>query len=192
MSSDNGAQKIFGPSVIDSYRLLLAYQFGGALLLVVGIVIALLLSYVISKYYPPFHLLVMFCGMLGAFFSGLTRLSKIDDAIAGLDLNSIGFLGARYLVVYSFVPPLVGAIAAVVIYMAFAGDFLQGGLFPKFGCKVDGGCKYLYEIIYDYTPVDPKDYAKAIVWAFIAGFSERLVPNVLNQIAKQKMTSSAD
>jgi hypothetical protein len=35
-------------------------------------------------------------------------------------------------------------------------------------------------------PKDAAANAKAIVWGFIAGFSERFVPNILNRLATDK------
>jgi hypothetical protein len=180
-----GDQDLIKPEVLDAYKRMLGYQFGGTVLLVASMAVALLLSYAIAKYQPPLLLLVMLGGMLGAFFSALTRLYKIEDLPIALISPAVTHLGGRYLFIYSFVPPVVGAIAAVVLYVAFAGDLLQGGLFPKIACKVTDGCGEFKDIVNNYAPDEPKDYAKALIWAFIAGFSERLVPDTLQAFAKK-------
>ena len=174
------------PEILEAYKRMLGYQLGGTVVLVLIMTLALLISYAIAKYQPPLLLLVMFAGMLGAFFSALIRLYRIEDLSIALISPTISRLGSRYLFMYSFVPPIVGAIGAIVIYIAFAGDLLQGGLFPKIVCKVPDGCGELAEIVNNYGPAEAKDYAKALIWAFIAGFSERLVPDTLQTFARQE------
>ena len=41
-----------------------------------------------------------------------------------------------------------------------------------------------------YWPSSPEDYGKALVWSFIAGFSERLVPDVLQRVAAKDRLGS--
>jgi hypothetical protein len=173
------------PEILEVYKQMLSYQLGGTVVLVLLMSLALLTSYAVAKYQPPLLLLVMFAGMLGAFFSALIRLYKIEELSIALISPTISRLGGRYLFMYSFVPPIVGAIGAIVVYIAFAGDLLQGGLFPKIVCKVPGRCGELAEIVNNYGPEEAKDYAKALMWAFIAGFSERLVPDTLQTFARQ-------
>jgi hypothetical protein len=89
-------------------------------------------------------------------------------------------------------PPVIGAIAAVVLYMIFAGHLVQGDLFPKIDCqdksKCTGGLGSL--LIAFFGPVEPPDFAKVVVWSFIAGFSERLVPNMLDALSKTTLPRS--
>ena len=41
-------------------------------------------------------------------------------------------------------------------------------------------------MMHSYLPIKPEDFGKALVWSFIAGFSERLVPDLLQSlVAKQ-------
>ena len=181
-------QKIIGavdPKLLKTYKIMLGYQFGGALMLVVFLVAAMLIAYKFKdSYQPPLLLLVLLAGMLGAFFSALTRLYKIEQLADAVISPTVSELGAFYLLIFSLVAPLVGAIAAVVIYISFAGEFLQGGLFPTIRCK--GECGSFVDVVANYIPNEPKDYAKALVWGFIAGFSERLVPDTLQTFATQR------
>ncbi len=172
-------------ALLRTYKFMLIYQFGGALLLGGGMLASLLLAYLFKgSFQPPLLLLVVLVGMLGAFFSALTRLYRIEQLADAVISPTVSQLGAFYLLVFSLIAPVVGGIAALVLYVSFAGEFLQGGLFPSIKCK--GECGSFVDVIANYVPNEPKDYAKALVWGFIAGFSERLVPDTLQTFATQR------
>ena len=175
--------------IIAAYKQMLKYQFVGTGILVAAIVIILLTSYSTKKFGVPLLLLIMLAGMLGAFFSALTRLYNVDQAGVVLFTSTVQDLGGGpYLFMYSFVPPIVGAIAAVVLYMIFVADYLHTDLFPAIGCLKDKPCQSIQELMDNYWPKEPQDYGKAMVWAFIAGFSERLVPDILTSLASKAET----
>jgi hypothetical protein len=111
----------------------------GAVGLIVVLAAILLASFATtSTWTPPLLILVSATGMLGAFFSSLTRLYDIDQLSVALITPTISQLGGRYLAMYSLMPPIIGAIAAVVIYVVFlAGMVGGGGLLPQMGC-IDG------------------------------------------------------
>lgn len=171
---------------VEAYKRLLIYQFGGALLFVIVLCVALWFSFHIAQSKPPLLILIMLCGMLGAFFSALTRLYSIHDLHHPIVPPLVTKLGIGHLWIYALVPPVVGSIAAVVIYLAFAGDVLQGVIFPKIACKDKAQCGDLYGLVHNFVPSEPVDYAKALIWAFIAGFSERLVPDTLHMLASKQ------
>jgi hypothetical protein len=64
----------------------------------------------------------------------------------------------------------VGAVFALILSLMFMGDLVAGTMFPNWDP--------FYRIIYS-----PPAFAKLLVWSFIAGFIERLVPNVLHNLA---------
>jgi hypothetical protein len=83
----------------------------------VGLASPLVFSYVTAKgnvWQPPILLIVALAGILGAFFSALTRLHRVDHLPQALMSDTVLGLSGLHLVVYSIVPPVVGAIAAVV------------------------------------------------------------------------------
>jgi hypothetical protein len=90
------------------------------------------------------------------------------------------------------IPPLVGIIASVVLYLIFAAGLVTGDLFPKFHLS-EGNLKSddFQNFISNWQPVLATDYAKAIGWGFIAGFSERFVPDILDRIGAMKKKESA-
>lgn len=185
-NASDEAAKQDGQAIADTrlralvaYKRMLTFQFSGTAILVILVTIALWGSYSFGKVTPPLLVLIMLGGMLGAFFSALTRLYNVDVAGISLITPTIRDLGGRYLLVYSFVPPVIGAIAAVVLYLVFVGGLLDGGLFPEISCASGKSCLSLADLMNNYWPSQPEDYGKALVWAFAAGFSERLVPDVL-------------
>jgi hypothetical protein len=72
-------------------------------------------------------------------------------------------------------------IGAVMVYLLFAAGLLKGDLFPEFHCAV-GQCADVHGFISNWSPIGAAANAKAIVWGFIAGFSERFVPDILNRM----------
>lgn len=87
-------------------------------------------------------------------------------------------------IIQIYVTPIVAGVFGVVLYSLFLTDMLSGALFPNF----EGLDEEYNTIVEFFSRVGPKeqiDAAKAIVWAFIAGFSERFVPNILDKLAQE-------
>jgi hypothetical protein len=182
--------------IIKVYKQMLTSLFLGTLLtLVVGFVLfyPFLRDYFVlhnttNPSDVPLVATVMLTGALGAFFSALTRLYSFDALPRvvkdpKLDLPSVQLL------MYSLIPAVVGAIAALILYLAFAGDLISGELFPKISCREivkDGlkGCVTFGSLLSTDAPPDAENFAKVLVWSFIAGFAERLVPNTLDSLSK--------
>mgnify|MGYP001627905873 CR=1 FL=1 len=72
-----------------------------------------------------------------------------------------------------------GAIFGCILVLMFLGGFIAGDLFPAL---TQSGLGFR-DIFFGMTHVS--NVAKLIVWAFVAGFSERLIPNLLNKLAAQ-------
>jgi hypothetical protein len=181
------------PELLAAYKRMLTYQFTGTVLLVLVLAFGLLTSYVLAKWQPPILVLIALAGMLGAFFSALTRLYNVDQMSVALISPTVSKLSGWHLLMYSFVPPVVGTIASVVLYVGFISGLVAGGLFPEMACKNEAqSCSQLVQVLNEYGPADAKDYGRALIWSFIAGFSERLVPDALQSlVAKAQKEENA-
>jgi hypothetical protein len=186
--------------VLAIYKQMLLSLFIATLIVSAVLVILLFpfyLSYVRNEKVndPSLLTVVQLAGALGAFFSALIRLYNFQDLPRALIARELEGLPRLHLLVYSLVPAVVGAIAATVIHMLFASGLLQGDLFPTFKCgKGENLCTTFGSLIGDWGPLQAKDYAKDIVWGFIAGFAERLVPDTLQNLSRsaQKEQSTAE
>jgi hypothetical protein len=171
-----------------------------ATLIVIAVLVTLLFPFFIAYIKgqkvddPSLLTVVQLAGALGAFFSALIRLYNFQDLPKALVARELEGLPRLHLLIYSLVPAVVGAIAATVIHMLFASGILQGDLFPKFMCQLgDGKCISFGSLIGSWGPASAPEYAKDIVWGFIAGFAERLVPDTLQNLSRssQKEESNA-
>jgi hypothetical protein len=134
----------------------------------------------------PILVFVALFGAMGAFFSALMRLYRLEGMSRALTSEDLRRLRSPYLVLYSLIPPLTGVIAALVLYLAIAAGLIAGAAFQTFACiapreACDGFAGFL-----SYAPATAQDYAKAIVWGFVAGFAERFVPDALRRMSRRE------
>jgi hypothetical protein len=140
-----------------------------------------------DQFVPSEAIFVVLCaGLVGGFISVQQRLqqpTEVDPLYKWLELDASGES--------LLISPVIGMIFAMVLYAIFVGGFLKGDLFPTFldcvtkgvstvpiDCQKDG----LASLTYAATPDIPASWAKLTVWAFAAGFLERLVPDILTRI----------
>jgi len=67
---------------------------------------------------------------------------------------------------------LVGAVFGGLALLLFVGGFVQGSLFPGFGSPIR----------WTALNLNLDEWAKLLVWCFLAGFSERMVPDFLSNL----------
>jgi hypothetical protein len=140
--------------------------------------------------------LIMFTGALGALTSNLQRVQTAD-----LQGNSdLSMLTLERSSSVAFTSAVLGVVFSVLLYLLFAGGLLQGALFPDVASLTPTPPTKNAPLTPEAAknaPLTPEatknaplttDYAKLLVWSFIAGFAERLVPNRLEQLAKESET----
>jgi hypothetical protein len=103
-------------------------------------------------------------GLLGALFS---RLSVFQASYKDLSYERVvsEFLGSLI-----FIRLLFGMIGSIVLYYAVYGKLIGGELFPD-----------ATKLRFDPATLPGPDLAKLVVWSFIGGFSERLIPEFIQR-----------
>jgi hypothetical protein len=122
-------------------------------------------------------------GMLGALFS---RFVSLQTSYVGVPIHDADvFYRYENIILRIFL----GTLAAVIIYFFVSSGILAGEIVPnvsKLGFQtVQSGDSSLLNVIGDddavtHAIVPTKDFALLVIWAFIAGFSEKLVPDLLS------------
>jgi hypothetical protein len=91
-----------------------------------------------------------------------------------------------WITAYIFWKSAVSVVFAFLLYLMAIGGLIGGDLFPQFiETPLGQGAPWNMEAF--VTKVDPKTYkdiAKIIVWSFVAGYSEKFVPNLIGKLLK--------
>ena len=127
-------------------------------------------------------LMVLFAGAMGGLMSMLQRYNNLVRE--GDPINRI----IRQSWHQIFVPAINGALFAALLYMIFIGGLIKGDFFPEI-TKLTGtlsGSQGVTALLTENGPASGNDYAKLIIWAFIAGFAERFVPDTLTKFIPKK------
>jgi hypothetical protein len=121
------------------------------------------------------------CGIIGGFVSIQQRLNKIGNE----ELTLLSESWTSILLI-----PIYGGIFSLILYILFLSSLIQSSLFPEFyipafstpQVTVNDIQKFLTEC---YPKTGP-DLAKLIFWSFVAGFSERYVPQIIQTLTSKK------
>jgi len=120
------------------------------------------------------------CGIIGGFVSIQQRLWKIED-------EELALLSESWATI--MVIPIYGGIFALVLYMLFLSGLLEGNLFPDFGIPEFNNpptTENLRDLFTKAYPKTASDFAKFAVWSFVAGFSERFVPQIIGKMTSKQ------
>lgn len=103
-------------------------------------------------------------GLLGALFS---RLIYMQSNYARLEYDDLlNIFQSKALAIRM----LVGLIGAIIVFYAILGNLLSGDLFPD-----------LSDLKLEAMKAPDSSFAKLVIWCFLGGFSERLVPDFLSR-----------
>jgi hypothetical protein len=124
------------------------------------------------------------CGALGGYMSARQRLESVS--VEGNQIANLFEIDRRYLAVTTAI--FAGAVFGLVFYAILVGGLVTGLLFPKFEpvsvepCPLKQPLGWIVDLAVGIAPESAVDYAKTFVWAFIAGFAERMVPDILGTL----------
>ena len=119
--------------------------------------------------------LVFECGIVGGFVSIQQRLKHISST----ELRLLTQSWATVLVV-----PIYGGTFALVFYALTLAGLIEGHLFPSYHIAAFPEPPTTDDILHFLSrtyPAQGEDVAKLIFWSFAAGFSERLVPQIIHR-----------
>lgn len=188
----NGDARVEPPKLdqgtLDAHRLLVIWLFISTLSIGLGFLGLVLYFDATGRGGVTIMLAVIVAGAGGGFVSNLRRLYRFQDVFPQRAYGQLFREMNFYVVAYSLVPAVVGMIGAVMVYLMFAAGILKGDLFPEFHCA-EGLCSDFQGFVASWSPKDAAANAKAIVWGFIAGFSERFVPDILNRLGSENAKS---
>ena len=150
--------------------------FTAIILVMLTILVYLLLSSEAEKQKPFLAVLVYICGLLGGFVSIQQRLPKIStEEIKALSTSWVSIT----------LIPINGGIFSLVLMFMFIGNIIQGSLFPEYPDIEIKTISDFYYWVKNGHPVSGEDVSKLLFWSFIAGFSERFVPQVIMKATNQ-------
>ncbi|MBN0989386.1 hypothetical protein [Amphritea pacifica] len=130
--------------------------------------------------------LVFVTGLLGGFVSIQQRLPSIA-------LDELKVLAGSWISITLI--PINGGIFAIVLMLMFVGHIVQGALFPAYpapGDFVINDAESFNRWITGAYPVDGVEVAKLLFWSFVAGFSERLVPQIIRRTSDELMAEKRE
>lgn len=145
-----------------------------AALLIIGIIFG------ITYYYDQRLMLTwlaLLCGVIGGFVSIQQRLKNVSDQ----ELELLTMSWFQILLI-----PIFGGVFALVLYVIFLSGIVSGHLFPEFHFpkKPESGLSnsFILDILKNTYPKSGEALAKFLFWSFVAGFSERFVPQIISKV----------
>lgn len=160
------------------------------LALIAASALLVILFYVVSAQMGTM-IFALLIGGIGSCISFFLRMPKLKDTELGLIVSSWWA---------QVVPALVGTIMGGFIYIVFFAGILTGdsgnglftsNLFPLFTePELNEGETLTMKMALTIRPVSVQDLGKLLVWCFLAGYSERLVPNILQGLEDRGVSPS--
>lgn len=123
---------------------------------------------------------VFICGIIGGFVSIQQRVKDIKDE----ELELLCGSWFQILLV-----PIFGAVFSLILYCIFLAGLLNSDIFPAFYIpSPPSGVPdndFIVSVLQKTYPLTGRDLAKLIFWSFAAGFTERLVPQIVSNFTSK-------
>jgi len=115
--------------------------------------------------------LVFLIGNIGGYVSVHRGLGELkDDDVIGMASNWWTLV----------VPPFVGGILAMAMYLLFLSNIIGGDVFPTF--EADAGAPKTFRSLMAQHATTMPAYAKLLFWSFVAGFNQKYVVDIINSV----------
>ncbi len=125
------------------------------------------------------------CGIIGGFVSIQQRIKTVSD-------EELVLLTRSWFQILLI--PIFGGVFALLLYCIFLSGMISGNLFPLFYIPepVNGipDTAFMIDIFTKTYPLTGQDLAKFLFWSFVAGFSERFVPQIINNVVSSTSESN--
>ena len=122
--------------------------------------------------------LIPFVGMAGAFGASFSMMISLRQRLADSSFDDLK-LNRSILMVLARV--LIGTGAGFLLFFFVKSGLLGGEAFPVLGTEIGENA---------LKSMSAADFAKLFIWSFIAGFSEKLIPNLLAKTEGQNIEST--
>lgn len=143
------------------------------------VIVALVMALVMFRDNISLIFLIFMTGYAGGIISTYLRVKDVPAGTTQLDNPTAN----RIAILQVYVSPLVSGFFGLVFYALCLTGIISGSIFPDFD-GLDTQYQSVWCMFQVVQPAMQVDAAKAILWGFVAGFSERLVPNVLDKMAR--------
>jgi hypothetical protein len=130
--------------------------------------------------------------VLGGAAGGTMSLIQRVQALPEADPLLFRLSGTTTIIQSLIIPPLTGAMFAGFLFFMFASKVVEGVTFPNIVVPpaTPNGIDFS-TFLFTAKPDSGKSFALAIVWAFVAGFAERFVPDTINRLTRQASEQKA-
>jgi len=121
---------------------------------------------------------VFVCGILGGFVSIQQRVKTVSNE----ELQLLTRSWFQILLI-----PIFGGLFALVLYSMFLSGIVSGHMFPAFYIPEPQGApdrEFIVQFLTETYPATGQDMAKLLFWSFVAGFSERFVPQIITRVSE--------
>ena len=130
------------------------------------------------RHLGPYHMIaVMWCGLTGAFLSRMIAFQRVLSTIGAEEITTEF---SHFAIILRLI---IGTMGALVMYFLIVGQVVDGDFFPDWTAtsrvwqRYSGSGTGDGQSGFDDFNLVSRDFAQLLIWATIAGFSERIIPD---------------